>query len=77
LLITAIAHWNSCQAEGYDFYQKPHPLFLTYSESLLKVAKDSVQSLLKSHHKSLLDRGTLEEEKPDVESFFNHSRNFY
>ncbi|MEG3925057.1 hypothetical protein [Microcoleus sp. T3_D1] len=69
-------HWNSCQAGEYDFYQKPHPLFLTYSESLLKVAKDSVQSLLKSHHKFLLDRETPEAETPDVEPFFQPFQKF-
>lgn len=68
-------HWNSCRKGEYDFYQKPHPLFLTYSESLLKVAKDSVQSLLKSHHNFLLERGN-QEEIPDVEPFFQPFQKF-
>jgi hypothetical protein len=69
-------HWNSCQEGNYNFYEKPHPLFLTYSESLLKAAKDSVQSLLKSHHKFLLHRGKKEEEIPDVEPFFQPFQKF-
>ncbi|WP_449416126.1 hypothetical protein [Phormidium nigroviride] len=69
-------HWNSCQEREQDFYKKPHPLFITYSESLLKVAKDSVQSLLTSHHQFLQKRIEQEEIIPDVEPFFQPFHKF-
>lgn len=69
-------HWKSCQEREQDFYQKPHPLFITYSESLLKVAKDSVQSLLTSHHQFLQRRIEQEETRPDIEPFFQPFQKF-
>lgn len=69
-------HWKSCQERKQDFYQKPHPLFLTYSESLLKVAKDSVQSLLTSHHQFLQNRIDQEEAILDIDPFFQPFQKF-
>jgi hypothetical protein len=51
------------------------PLFLTYNEDLLKVAKDSVRKLLLSHHRFLAER-SIEDEVPLTDAFFKPFRKF-
>jgi hypothetical protein len=51
------------------------PLFLTYNERLLQVAREGVQSLLSSHHHFVAARGQADE-VPDVEANFQPFQKF-
>ncbi len=51
------------------------PLFLTYNEELLRVARDSVHRLLSSHHRFLAERPT-KDEVPPTDVFFRPFQKF-
>jgi len=51
------------------------PLFLTYNERLLKVAKDGVRKILSSHHRFLAER-RKEDEIPPSDAFFQPFQDF-
>lgn len=68
-------HWEYCKKHREDFYEKPHPLFLTYNEGLLKVAREAVQNLLISHHQ-FLEKRAEQEEVPSIAPFFQPFQSF-
>jgi tetratricopeptide (TPR) repeat protein len=51
------------------------PLFLTYNERLLDVAKQGVQRLLSSHHRFVAER-TQKDQLPNINSFFQPFQKF-
>jgi hypothetical protein len=67
-----------CQQQGKSFGEKPHPLFLTYSKSLLDVAQNVVRRIVASHHKFVAKR-TEESQKlsaDDLQPLFQTFRDF-
>lgn len=51
------------------------PLFLTYNERLLQVAREGVRSLVSSHHRFLAARGGTDQ-APQVDAFFQPFQKF-
>ncbi len=68
-------HLQACREQGCDPLALPHPLFLAYSDRLLKVARERALPLLASHYR-FLARGGRPAELPDVSSFFCAFRRF-
>jgi len=67
-----------CHRKYYNSQQTElsgDPLFLTYNERLLEVAKKGVQKLLVSHHRFQSER-TTDDPIPDVSSFFKPFQKF-
>lgn len=71
-------HQEYCKQQGKSFGEKPHPLFLTYSKSLLDVAQKVVRRIVASHHKFVAKR-TEEIQKlsaEDLQPLFQTFRDF-
>lgn len=66
-------HLQECQKNDRNYFDKPHPLFIAYSDALTQSAKERVLALLKSHHRFLAYRGKLKE-IPDLNPFFQPFR---
>lgn len=66
-------HLQECQKNARNYFEKPHPLFIAYSDALTQSAKERVLALLKSHHRFLAYRGKLKE-IPDLSPFFQPFR---
>ncbi|WP_052334302.1 FHA domain-containing protein [Kamptonema formosum] len=60
-------HQEYCQQQGKSFGETPHPLFLTYSKSLLEIAQKVVGRIVASHHKFVAKR-TEESQKLSAEN---------
>ncbi|MCU0516040.1 MAG: hypothetical protein MUC60_04080 [Oscillatoria sp. Prado101] len=71
-------HQKYCQLQGKSFGEKPHPLFLTYSKSLLDVAQNVVRRIVVSHHKFVANRTEKIENlsADDLQPLFKTFRDF-
>jgi len=68
-------HLQFCRERGRDPLAQPHPLFLAYSDRLLKVARERALPLLASHYR-FLARGGQPADLPDISPFFRAFRRF-
>ncbi|MEG4241718.1 DUF2075 domain-containing protein [Microcoleus sp. MON2_D6] len=68
-------HYKYSEQQKVGYYEKPHPLFITYNEGLVKVAKESVQKMLESHEQMLKSRKESDT-VPDIEPFFQPFQKF-
>ena len=67
-------YWQYCQENKKEFLSQPHPLFLTYNQSLSNFARNKVQSLLKYNYR-FLEQNELQS-IPDISQFFQSFRPF-
>ncbi len=68
-------HLQFCREQQRDPLAQPHPLFLAYSDRLLKVARERALPLLASHYR-FLARGGQPADLPDISPFFRSFRRF-
>lgn len=64
-----------CYRKQQDNLQES-PLFLTYSERLLDVAYENVETLLSAHYRFLSEQSTSQQRPQNIKSYFFHFRDF-